>query len=221
MQTVILKGHKDGYEITLKDDADFTLITSELRQLLEGLKQDEGSKQTTITFKVNTGARLLNTWQKKELEKVFGDYPYFAIHKITASVIDKQEAWDFMENHNIHINAATVRNGQVLELTGDVLFVGAVHQGGVLQTSGSIYSLGKIEGIVHAGYDNNSRAIIAGEISKAQQVRIGDLVDIVEEKTIPTSRCLVYVNDLHTLTYADISELRALRPKLFVKIGGF
>ena len=40
MQTVILKGHKDGYEITLKDDADFTLITSELRQLLEGLKQD-------------------------------------------------------------------------------------------------------------------------------------------------------------------------------------
>ena len=222
MQTVILKGHKDGHELTLKDNADFMVIITELKQLLDGLKQDNYLEKTTITFKINTGARLLNVSQKKELEKLFSAYPYFAIHKINASVVDKKEAWDFMEAHNVHLNAATIRNGQVLELTGDVLFVGTIHQGGILQTNGSVYNLGNVTGIIHAGYDTNTSAIVAGKIADAQQIRIGDLVDIIEETTVPaTEDCLVYVNDLHTLTYTSIGDLKTLRPKLFVKMGGF
>ena len=63
---------------------------------------------------------------------------------------------------------------------------------------------------------------VLGDISGAQQLRIGDLVDIVdEEKVTVGTDSLVFVNDLHVLEFTSIDKLKSLRPKIFNQVGGF
>ena len=80
--------------------------------------------------------------------------------------------------------------------------------------------LGSVEGVLHAGYRDNVIAVIAGNFKEAQQIRISDLVDIIEtdkqEKNV-----VAYVNDLHAVSYTTLSELKTLRPKIFTQVGGF
>lgn len=223
MGAVVLKGRKDGYELILKADASIESIIVELKELLDNLQRDENlKKDTQFTFQLNTGMRLLSSEEKKQFEKLFSEYSHFSIYKTVSDVVNRQDAYDFMDKHNVHVNAATIRNGQVVTITGDVLFLGYVHQGGILRVTGNIYILGDVAGIVHAGFEDNSTAIIAGKIGNAQQVRIGDLVDIMEEIDIAMpDHTVVYVNDLHKLSYTKVDELKSIRPKLFVGVGGF
>ena len=92
----------------------------------------------------------------------------------------------------------------------------------VMRATGNIYVMGSVSGIIHAGFDSNVRSIILGDISGAQQLRIGDLVDIVdEEKVTVGTDSLVFVNDLHVLEFTSIDKLKSLRPKIFNQVGGF
>ena len=200
-KSVVLKGYKDGYEIELKADAAFSQILIELTELFERLKHEKEKNDEKIAFNIKTGARLLTIDQKHEIEKIVDNYPNFLVHRIVSDVINTKEALQIMDSKNVHVNGDVIRNGQVKDITGDVLFLGNLHQGGVLRATGNIYVMGSISGIIHAGFDSNVRSIILGDISGAQQLRIGDLVDIVdEEKVTAGTDSLVFVNDKHPNT---------------------
>ena len=217
-KSVVLKGYKDGYEIELKADAAFSQILIELTELFERLKHEKEKNDEKIAFNIKTGARLLTIDQKHEIEKIVDNYPNFLVHRIVSDVINTKEALQIMDSKNVHVNGDVIRNGQVKDITGDVLFLGNLHQGGVLRATGNIYVMGSISGIIHAGFDSNVRSIISG----AQQLRIGDLVDIVdEEKVTAGTDSLVFVNDLHVLEFTSIDKLKSLRPKIFNQVGGF
>ena len=221
MKAVVLKGRTDGYEIKIAPTAEFKTVVVELEELLAHLAQENRTKDEILTFQITTGQRLFLPEENQQIEAVFAKYDNLKIHKISADVIRKEDALEFIEKRNIKLNGDTVRNGQVLDLQGDILFVGQVHQGGLLRTTGSLYILGKIEGIVHAGFSDNSAAVIIGELGSAQQIRIADLVEIVADH--PQENCakkqVIYVSDLHSFERTEISELRTLRPKSFVTIG--
>src|SRR5699024_1838038 len=141
---------------------------------------------------------------------------------IVSDVINIKEALQIMDSKNVNVNGDIIRNGQVKDITGDVLFLGNLHQGGILRAIGNIYVMGSVSGIIHACFDSNVRSIIIGDISGAQQLRIGDLVDIVdEEKVTVGTDSLVFVNDLHVLEFTSIDKLKSLRPKIFNQVGGF
>lgn len=221
MAAVVLKGFKNGFELIIKEEASFTQVLQELEELLANLHKDPKSLDP-VSFNVNTKLRLLTAEQKQQLEKVFANYPRFSIHKIISDVIMTNDAREIMAKNMIHLCADVIRNGQIKTIPGDVLFVGSIHQGGILQASGSVFILGEVEGIVHAGYSDDTRAVIVGKIKAAQQVRIADLVDILEPNQVPTTEDnVVYVNDLHNLAYTRVAQLKELRPKLFVQMGGF
>lgn len=221
-KSVVLKGYKDGYEIELKADAAFSQILIELTELFERLKHEKEKNDEKIAFNIKTGARLLTIDQKHEIEKIVDNYPNFLVHRIVSDVINTKEALQIMDSKNVHVNGDVIRNGQVKDITGDVLFLGNLHQGGVLRATGNIYVMGSVSGIIHAGFDSNIRSIILGDISGAQQLRIGDLVDIVdEEKVTAGTDSLVFVNDLHVLEFTSIDKLKSLRPKIFNQVGGF
>ena len=193
-KSVVLKGYKDGYEIELKADAAFSQILIELTELFERLKHEKEKNDEKIAFNIKTGARLLTIDQKHEIEKIVDNYPNFLVHRIVSDVINTKEALQIMDSKNVHVNGDVIRNGQVKDITGDVLFLGNLHQGGVLRATGNIYVMGSVSGIIHAGFDSNVRSIILGDISGAQQLRIGDLVDIVdEEKVTAGTDSLVFV----------------------------
>lgn len=221
-EAISLKGYKDGYELILHSDASFKQIIIDLSGLLAKLHQDNSKfKAEKFDFVIESGNRLLSADQKKEIEDLFADYPLFSIHKIKADVISKENALRLVEKNAIRPNADIIRNGQVKTIEGDVLFTGTIHEGGILQATGNIYLLGNVEGIVAAGYPDNDSAVIVGNISGAQQVRIADLVTIFDEDNREKSfEPVVYVNDLHKIAYLCLEELKTLRPKIFAKIGG-
>ena len=125
-----------------------------------------------------------------------------------------------MDNKTIHLCCEIIRNGQIKEMNGDVLFCGSVHKGGILKATGSIFVLGSVEGVIHAGAKNDALAVVCGNMAHAQQVRIADLVEIVSETDYEDMQKLIYVNDLHVLDTAEVTELKTIRPKVFTQNGG-
>ena len=222
MSAIVLKGYKEGYEIELKQEAAFNDITKELEELIEKLKQEKKvEEKDSISFDVKTGNRLLTDEQRQKIEEIITNHKKFTIHRIISNVIETKEAMNLINNKSVHIVGDVIRNGQVKTVNGDLLFLGDVHQGGILRATGNIYSLGNIHGIIHAGFDSNITAVIVGNIRGAQQLRIGDLVDIVdEEKVNESSETIVYVNELHALEFETLDKLKTLRPKIFNKVGG-
>lgn len=222
-ESIALKGHKDGYEIVFRSEADFHNIKKELKDLLGHLHNDNSKLDAKkVEFKIQTGNRLLTADEKKEIEDIFADYPMFSIHRIKSNVVLKDEALTVVNKSIVHPNADIVRNGQVKQIDGDVLFMGIIHEGGILQATGNIYILGDVKGIVSAGYPDNSSAVIVGNVENAQQVRIADVVTIFDDEIQPEhNKPVMFINDLHKLSYLKMDDLKKLRPKIYTKFGGF
>ncbi|MEJ6400396.1 septum site-determining protein MinC [Nicoliella lavandulae] len=219
MKAVSLKGTNNGYEIVLESSASFDRIMSELEDLLAKLDHDYPTKR--MHLEIITGKRLLSEVQSDQIRKLFDQYKHLLISSIRSDVITVEEANRIKDEENIHMVIDTVRNGQTRRLSGDVLFLGTVHQGGKLVTDGNIYVLGSIYGIIHAGAPSSEDNLIVGDLHNAQQVRIGEQFDIVADKDIEDSyKSVAYVNDLHTLDYGKIKELKKINPKFYNRIGG-
>lgn len=218
----VLKGTKDGYEIILDENANRKDIFSSLRKLLDNLKtQTASTNPQTIAFDIHTGMRLWPAADRSELEKIFSDYSYFSVHKITSEVITKEESDRIIEQSSVHIVDKVIRNGQEEHLQGDVLFLGTVHEGGKLFVGGNIFVLGNIEGIIQAGAPDLEDKMIIGDVHNAQQVRIGEQFEILaDSKHEMTGGTVIYVNDLHVLDYGKIEDLKQINPKFYNQIGG-
>lgn len=218
MNFITLKGHNNGYKILLEATASSADILQELKELCEQLSAQAKEGTEKLALEVDTGDRLLSAEEKAAIITLIEQYSLFEIERIHASVIRTQEALEMIEKANVHPNAQIIRNGQIEEITGDVLFLGDIHEGGILRATGNIYLLGTMQGIAHAGYPNNDDAVIIGDVSAGQQVRIGDLVEILEDRVdAKLDDTCVYVNELHLLEYGMLNKLQMLRPKIFME----
>ncbi|TWW14034.1 cell division inhibitor [Dellaglioa algida] len=223
MQSVILKGYKDGYEIILKQDFGLDKILVELRELFDNLSAEKkNADDTVISFDIKTENRLFTAEEKQKIEKIISEYHNFKVHKIESEVMTIEDANILKENDNVHLSYRTIRSGQIVDLKGDVLFLGKLHQGGQLRATGNVFVMGEVQGVIHAGFENDTDSIIVGDVSAASQVRIGELVDIIDDEKVTNSQdTVIYVNDLHIIDYGNRDELKSLRPKLFNQAGGY
>lgn len=222
MEAATLKGTQDGYEIILNDQAAMNAAFETLEKILDGLKTQMATSDKYITFDIITGNRLLTSAQRQRLENLFANYQLFSIHKVISNVITKEKAQRMKDLENVHILDRVIRNGQEVNVEGDVLFLGQIHQGGKLFVSGNIFVMGTIEGIIQAGFPNIESKFIIGDIQTAQQVRIGEQFEILDDSTrskIKTNT-VIYVDDLHTLAFGELEDLKQISPKFFNQIGG-
>ncbi|WP_282803880.1 septum site-determining protein MinC [Secundilactobacillus kimchicus] len=220
MQAVVLRGNQDGYQLAIDQSADFEAVKTGLRELLDNLSAD-AEATVKISFDVLTGDRLLSADQNRQLEAIVSEYAGFSIHKITANVMTIEEAFYLKEQDNVHLLTQTIRNGQRVEMKGDVLFLGTINEGGNLTTSGNLYLLGDVMGVVHAGAPSFEDKLIIGDLHQAQQVRISEQINIIEADQLAADhKTVAYVNDLHTVTYGHLHELKEINPKLYHQIGG-
>ncbi|GAA6114277.1 septum site-determining protein MinC [Apilactobacillus apinorum] len=221
MQSVVLKGTKDGYELILKETASIREILVDLKQLLEDLSEESKKSSNKLSLNVQLGNRLMSDSAKNDIIKLVDEFDNLEIGSFLTNVITKEESQKIMAQNNVDVMSRTIRNGQEVNVEGDVLFFGKIHEGGKLFATGNIYNMGIVEGIVQAGFPDDESKLIIGNLHTAQQVRVGEQYDIVSDKPIEDSeKTVVYVNDLHVLSYGKIKNLKEINPKFFNRIGG-
>lgn len=220
MQAVVLRGNQDGYQLVLDQAASFKEIKEKLRELLDNLAADSNATNQ-ISFDVLSNQRLLTAEQNQQLEQIFSEFDHFQIHKVIPDVITIEDAIHLKEQDNVHLATQTIRNGQTLEMKGDVLYLGLINEGGRLLTTGNIYVMGTVLGILQAGYPSGEDKVVIGDLQHAQQIRIGEQISIVEtDQPSQGSQTVAYVNDLHVLEYGQLSDLKTINPKIYHRMGG-
>ncbi|CAJ1228610.1 septum site-determining protein MinC [Levilactobacillus zymae] len=221
MQAAVLRGTQDGYDLVIKQSASLDQVMVDLKTLLENLKADAQAPTERVSLDVLTEDRILTPEEKHRIEQLVGQYPRFEIHKITANVMTIADALQLKERENVHLLSKVIRNGQDVQMQGDVLFLGTIHEGGKLCTTGNIFSMGNVTGILQAGYPDDESKLVMGNLQTAQQVRIAEQFDIVEQGELAASQqTIAYVNDLHVLSYGNLNQLKKINPKLYNQIGG-
>ncbi|KRL61872.1 septum site-determining protein MinC [Latilactobacillus fuchuensis] len=220
MDAVTLRGRKEGFELNIDAGADFDQALLALAELLTKIRQEQptlGSDK--IELELTTGLRLLNEAQETALQTTLARFPEFQVNRIQSLVMTIEEATAQREADRLHVEPNVLRSGQEVNYDGDVLFVGNLHQGATVKASGSIFVLGEVAGIVHAGYPDNPEAVIAGDLSHAVQLRIADAVEILDHKKNQfTAQSMSYINDLHVIDYGAITDLKQINPKLYRKM---
>ncbi|GEB05908.1 septum site-determining protein MinC [Levilactobacillus brevis] len=222
MQAAVLRGTQNGYDLVLKQSASLDQILVDLKALLENLKVDpQALAVSKVSLDVLTEDRILTADEKARIEQLIAQYPRFEIHKIAANVMTIADAVQLRERENVHLLSKVIRNGQEVAMTGDVLFLGKIHEGGKLRTTGNIFSMGDVAGILQAGYPDDESKLIMGNLQNAQQVRIAEQFEIVEPGQLSDSQqTIAHVNDLHVLTFGKLANLKKINPKLYNQIGG-
>src|SRR5699024_9048055 len=100
----------------------------------------------------------------------------FLIQNIQSEVVSKAEVDKWRDENEVKAICRTIRSGQVLSVNGDLLLVGNVNPGGTIKATGSIYVIGKMLGIAHAGSQCNDRAVIVATCMQPIQLRIANYI---------------------------------------------
>lgn len=209
MSDVTLKGGKDGFIVVIDDSCDFEDAMSKLKNLI--VEQTIGTDEDdVIQFTVKTGNRLFDEDQNKRVKEIFGKYPQIELLKIESNVVLKEDAEKEIEDNKINIETGIVRSGQKREYSGDLIFLGTLHDGAQISTDGSIYVIGEVHGIVQAGYPDNTNAAIIGNLNGAAQYRIADVVEIVTEDNQDKFKNFkfAHIDDLHTISVEDLKNYK-------------
>ncbi|WP_300558603.1 septum site-determining protein MinC [Companilactobacillus sp.] len=209
MSVVTLKGIKDGFAAVIDDSCDFEDAIAQLKNMI--VEQTIGTEEDdVIQFTVRTGNRLLNEEQTKRVEDIFSKYPQIELLKIESNVILKTESDELIEENKVNIETGIVRSGQKREYTGDLIFLGTLHEGAHISTNGSIYLIGNVHGVVQAGFPDNTDAAIIGNLNGAAQYRIADVVEIVTEDNSDKFQNykFAHIDDLHTISVEDLKNFK-------------
>ncbi|MCK8607348.1 septum site-determining protein MinC [Apilactobacillus ozensis] len=222
MHSAVLKGNKNGYEIVINDKSSIKDILHELTILLGELSHNKALKSAKLFINVNSGLRLLSTDEKNKIRDLANSYENLSIDKFISKTVTIDKAEQMVKDNTIATLDKVIRNGQDVFIDGDVLFFGKIHNGGKLVASGNIYLMGNSEGILQAGFPNDENKLIIGNVSTSQQVRVGEQFEVIaDNQNVPElSDTVIYVNDLHVLSYGKINNLKQINPKFFNKIGG-
>ncbi|MCM3743472.1 septum site-determining protein MinC [Sporosarcina luteola] len=216
---VTIKGTKDGLVLRLDDKCAYSDMIAELRN-----KVSENSLDGLAEVKVHTGNRFCNEEELKEIMNVVHESPHLRVSKIQSEVITIEECNRKVLEKQSETYIGIVRSGQVVKADGDLVVVGDVNPNGRVVAAGSIYILGRLKGIAHAGATGNEEAVIAASWLEATHLMIADKLEtMTDELTIlseqPEMEC-AYIHPNGFIAIDRLQELRILRPNLSTFKGG-
>jgi len=170
---IIIKGTRDGLTLYLDDSCSFDHLIVELDRVLS--QDDLEAEDSLVRINIQLGYRHLHTDQEKILRDLIRKKKKLVVQNIESKVILKDEAIKWKEESDVRILAKTIRSGQEIEITGDLLLVGDVNPGGTVKATGNVFIMGNLNGIAHAGYQGNRDAVIMASYMNPVQLRIADL----------------------------------------------
>ncbi|MDW0118100.1 septum site-determining protein MinC [Sporosarcina thermotolerans] len=216
---VTIKGTKDGLVLRLDDKCAYSDMIAELRN-----KVSENSLEGLAEVKVHIGSRYCNEEELKEIMNIVHESPHLRVSKIQSEVITLEECNRRILENQSETYIGIVRSGQVVKADGDLVVIGDVNPNGRVVAAGSIYILGRLKGIAHAGATGNEEAVIAASWLEATHLMIADKMEtMTDELTIlsdqPEMEC-AYIHPNGFIAIDRLQELRILRPNLSTFKGG-
>ncbi|GGE18586.1 septum site-determining protein MinC [Marinithermofilum abyssi] len=215
---VTIKGTKDGLLFLLDDTRPFETIFQELKYKLEKSPGNLWNGPDTHVL-IRIGKRQITREEESRLRKLISTHKNLIVHSIEA------EGRPYLKdvNSGIQMLAGTVRSGQVLEHRGDLLLLGDVNPGGCVRATGSIFILGALRGLAHAGGEGDDQAIIAASQFRPTQLRIANVVsrppDEWEEVDSEGMNFAYLIND--QIAVDKMHQLPRFRPDLEWKDSRF
>lgn len=155
---IVIKGSKDGVNIVIDFDKfkDFEQMATVLR-----LKLRKGS-----TFYRNSVVKI--TTQLKDLQEIFSEelqgilFNEYGIKEcIFEDMVEEKEKFVGIYEGKTKFIKNTIRSGQLIEYSGNIVIIGDVNKDSVVKAGGNIVVLGILRGDVFAGVHGNTQAIIA------------------------------------------------------------
>jgi len=202
---VTIKGRKDGLVFVLDDRCPFSDLLKELEYKLEKTHQKLLSGPLMHVY-VKLGKRQITDEERQALENMI-NRRNLVVHSVESTLNPP----DPRTSHQVL--AGIVRSGQVLELEGNLIFIGDVNPGGSIITSGDLFVLGSLRGLAHAGAKGNSEAVIAASHLKPTQLRIAGAVSRPPDEwgIGDASMMFAYMKD-DLMEIEKITHLYRLRP---------
>ncbi|MCM3316862.1 septum site-determining protein MinC [Rummeliibacillus stabekisii] len=218
-QLVLIKGTKEGLVLQLDDQCAYSDLLDELKRKVkeEGL---EGQAEVTI----HVGNRYCNQEQLKEILHIVQESKSLKVTKIKSDVITMEECNEKLLRNQSSTYIGIVRSGQEIKADGDLVVIGDVNPNGKVVAGGSIYVMGRLKGMAHAGFNGNRDSVIAASWLEATHLMIADLMELMtNEITIlankPEMEC-AYIHTNGRIAIDRLQDLRNLRPNLSTFKGG-
>lgn len=207
---VVIKGTKDGLLFYLDDSRPFSAILEELKHKLENTHATNIWDGPEMKVIIKLGKRQISPVEESSVRELFSIRKNLIIQGFEA------EGKHYLQGKDtgIEIKSGTVRSGQVLIHSGNLLFIGDVNPGGMVQSSGSIYVMGALRGVAHAGCHGDTDAIIVASHLHPTQLRIADVIsrppDQWDESEIGMR--FAYLSD-HQIAVEKVHQLGQLHPE--------
>jgi septum site-determining protein MinC len=176
---VVLKGGRNGVSIVIRDGADFSMVISELREKLAParnflgnapLRVDAGSR----TLQPNERVTLVETVHEFGLSITESSEDNSAPRKSNTATGDQSSSRQTEPSTLLH--KRTLRSGQQIDFDGNVVVLGDVNPGAVINCSGDIIVFGTLRGVAHAGALGNTKAIVVAFRLQPTQLRIAHFI---------------------------------------------
>lgn len=218
-QYVTIKGNKNGLVLKLDDKCAYSDLLAELRQ-----RVSESELEGLTEVQVDLGNRHCDEADEAELRRIIDDSGKLHISNIQSNVLTKEACEQIVLEKQSETFIGIVRSGQVVKADGDLVIIGDVNPNARVVAGGSIYVLGRLKGIAHAGAYGNEDAVIAASWLEATHLLIADQLELMtDELTIlseqPEMEC-AYLHEDGFIAIDRLQELRNLRPQLSTFKGG-
>lgn len=218
-QYVAIKGTKDGLVLRLDDKCAYSDLLAELRN-----KVSESGLDGLSEVQVDVGNRYCDENELKEIMNVIHSSPNLRVSKIQSDVITIEECNTRLLEKQSETFIGIVRSGQVVKAEGDLVVIGDVNPSGHVIAGGSIYVLGRLKGMAHAGANGNTEAVIAASWLEATHLMIADKLQLMTDELAilseqPEMEC-AYLHSNGFIAIDRLQELRILRPQLSSFKGG-
>jgi len=171
---IIIKGNRDGINaiINMNKFKDFDeMLESLIKRLSIGKVFYKGS-----TIKIITDIKCINEKQFCKLKNVL--FEQFLIKDCIFE--DKEEkiskAFTGIYEGRTKFLRRTIRSGQVINYSGNVVIIGDVNAGSEIYAGGNIIILGALRGYAHAGLGGNLKAIVAAFYLQPEILQIADIM---------------------------------------------
>lgn len=171
---IVLKGNKDGLNVLIDMNAfkDFSDMLEKLEQKLSrGKRFYKG-----CTLKITTQLKFVSERELRKLKDIL--FEEFLIKDCIFQDVEENESKIFtgVYEGRTKFLRRTVRSGQVINYTGNIVIIGDVNPGSEIFAAGNIIVIGSLKGDVHAGVNGNDKSIIAAFRLEPKVLQIANIM---------------------------------------------